>query len=123
MLVVEDDPAGRDVLRRMLEKEGWSVSEAENGRVALARVAEHPPELILLDLMMPEVDGFQFVTQLLREEKWRSIPIVVITAKDVTEEDRRRLNSHVEKILQKSTYSRQELLAEVRHLLPQAGVG
>ncbi len=117
VLVVEDDPVTRDVLQRMLKKEGWQVAEAENGRVALEKIARQQPELILLDLMMPELDGFEFVAQLRRQESWRSIPVVVITAKDITSEDRQRLNSHVEKILQKGVYSREELLEEVRALV------
>ncbi|OQY58126.1 MAG: hypothetical protein B6245_13475 [Desulfobacteraceae bacterium 4572_88] len=121
-LVVEDYAATREMLRRMLEKEGWAVSEAENGRVALEQMAEIRPSLILLDLMMPEMDGFQFVSELRRCEEWRSIPVVVITAKDIGQEDRLRLSGYVEKILQKGAYSRAELLSEVRDLVA-AGVG
>jgi CheY-like chemotaxis protein len=117
VLVVEDDAVMREMLRRRLENEGWLVREAEQGRAALARVAEQAPELILLDLMMPEMDGFQFVEELRKHEAWRSIPIVVITAKDLTEEDHLRLNGYVEKILQKGAYSREALLAEVRELV------
>jgi CheY-like chemotaxis protein len=117
VLVVEDDAATRDLLRRMLEREGWAVSEAENGRVGLARVAECRPELILLDLMMPEMDGFAFVMEIRKTEAWRSIPVVVVTAKDLTDEDRLRLHGYVEKILQKGAYSREALLAEVRDLV------
>jgi len=117
VLIVEDDAATREMLRRMLDKEGWTVTEAENGRIALERVAEHRPALILLDLMMPEMDGFRFVEELRRQEAWRSIPIVVITAKDLSEADRLRLNGYVERILQKGAYSREALFAEVRDLV------
>ena len=68
VLVVEDDPVMRDVLQRRLEKEGWKVIEAENGRVALERMAERRPDLILLDLMMPEMDGFQFLDEIRKRE-------------------------------------------------------
>jgi CheY-like chemotaxis protein len=71
------------------------------------------PDLILLDLMMPELDGFQFVDQIRTREDWRSIPIIVITAKDLNEEDRQRLNGYVEGILQKGAYKPEELLREV----------
>jgi len=114
VLVVEDDDQNRGMLRRMLEKDGCTVTEAENGRVALERITDTQPALILLDLMMPEMDGFQFVTELRKHEAWRSIPVVVITAKDITSEDRVRLHGYVEKILRKGTYTREELLAEVR---------
>jgi signal transduction histidine kinase/DNA-binding response OmpR family regulator len=117
VLVVEDDAATREMLRRMLDKEGWRVTDAEHGRVALERIAAHRPALILLDLMMPEMDGFQFVEEVRTQEAWRSIPIVVVTAKDLTEEDRLRLNGYVEKILQKGAYSREALLTEVRDLV------
>jgi CheY-like chemotaxis protein len=67
--------------------------------------------------MMPEMDGFEFVTMLRKRTEWRSIPVVVITAKDITTEDRLRLNSSVERIIQKGGYTREELLAEIRHLV------
>jgi two-component system, NtrC family, sensor kinase len=117
VLVVDDDAEVRQLLRRMLESEGYAVVEAENGRVALERLRGEPPSLILLDLMMPEMDGFEFVAELRRHEDWRAIPIVVITARDLSRDDRERLNGHVEKILQKGTYDRDHLLAEVRELV------
>jgi CheY-like chemotaxis protein/nitrogen-specific signal transduction histidine kinase len=117
VLVVEDDAAAREILLRTLKKEGWTVTAAENGRVALQRVAQQRPALILLDLMMPEMDGFQFVEALRAREAWRSIPIIVVTAKDLTVEDHLRLNGYVEKILQKGAYSREALLVEIRELV------
>jgi CheY-like chemotaxis protein/anti-sigma regulatory factor (Ser/Thr protein kinase) len=120
VLVVDDDAEIRQLLRRMLEPEGYTVVEAENGRVALERLRETPPSVVLLDLMMPEMDGFAFVTEFRRHEPWRAIPIVVITAKDLTREDRERLNGYVEKILQKGAYGRDQLLAEVRELVAQS---
>ncbi|HQR32268.1 MAG TPA: response regulator [Blastocatellia bacterium] len=117
VLIVEDEPATREMLRRMLEQEGWEVAEAENGRAGLTQLAVLTPHLILLDLMMPEVDGFTFVEELNQNPQWRGIPIVVITAKDVTVEDRLRLNGYVEKILEKGAYKREELLREVRDLV------
>jgi CheY-like chemotaxis protein len=113
ILVVEDDVATREVLRRTLEKEGWEVAGAENGRAALEWMTEIWPDLILLDLMMPEMDGFQFISELRQTPARRSIPIVAVTAKDLTTEDRQRLNGYVERILQKGTRSRDDLLREV----------
>src|SRR5205085_9052514 len=101
VLVVEDDAATRQMLRRLLEKEGCSVAEAENGRVALERLTAERPALMLLDLMMTEMDGFERGAEIQRHEEWRSIPVIVVTAKDVTNEDRLRLRGYVEKILQK----------------------
>jgi CheY-like chemotaxis protein len=117
ILIVEDDPIVRDMLRRTLEKEGWQVAEAENGRVALERMARNAPELILLDLMMPEMDGFQFIAELRQRLDWHSIPVIVVTAMDLTLEERLKLNGRVEQILQKGAYSQEVLLREVRDLV------
>ena len=89
------------------------VAEAETGRVALDRVAENRPELIVLDLMMPEMDGFSFIEALRQNLAWRSIPIVVVTAKDLTEEDRLRLNGYVQYIVDKGSHNQEDLLREV----------
>jgi len=117
VLIVEDDAMTRGMFRRILEKEGWVVAEAENGRIGLERVPVHQPDLILLDLMMPEVDGFQFIQNLRQTPEGRSLPILVITAMDLTPADHLRLNGYVEQILQKGAYSRDELLQEVHDLV------
>jgi CheY-like chemotaxis protein len=117
VLVVDDDPTMRELVRRALEKEGLGVVEAAHGRAALAELARRRPALILLDLMMPEMDGFEFLDACRREPAWRDIPIIVLTAKELTDEDRRRLNGCVEKVLQKGAYSRQSLLREIRDLV------
>ncbi len=93
----------------MLEREGWGVVEAENGRVGLELLGRTCPALILLDLMMPEVDGFGFAAEVQRHPQWQQIPIVVVTAKDLTAEDKERLAGHVGSILQKGNYSRDML--------------
>ena len=85
--------------------------------MALERLRDVSPSVILLDLMMPEMDGFEFVAEFRRHEAWRAIPIVVVTAKDLSREDRERLNGHVQKILQKGAHGREQLLAEVRELV------
>jgi CheY-like chemotaxis protein len=114
VLLVEDDDDTRQVVRATLAKQGWTVMEAENGRIALQRIAEKKPAAIILDLMMPEMDGFEFVDELRKNEEWRDIPIIVVTAKDITDEDRLRLNGYVQKTLQKGNYSRDELLKDIR---------
>jgi CheY-like chemotaxis protein len=120
-LLVEDDSLIRDLVDRTLEKAGWRVSQAENGRFALELVAKDQPEVILLDLMMPEMDGFQFIAELRKNPAWRTIPIVVMTAMDLTPEDRLRLNGYVIQILQKGVYSRDELLREIQSLVKNYG--
>lgn len=117
VLVVEDDASTREMLYRVLEKEGWRVDIAEHGRAGLERVAENPPSLILLDLLMPEMDGFEFLTQLGKKESTASIPVIVVTAKELTKEDRDHLNGYVIHILEKGTYHHEELLKEVNRLV------
>ena len=117
VLVVDDDPVVRELLRRQLEAEGYRVSEAADGRAALARLREGVPSVILLDLMMPEMDGFELMEAMRREVGWASIPVVVLTAKDLTAEDRERLNGRVERVLQKGAYTADVLLADVRRLV------
>ena len=114
ILIVEDDAILRALMRRDLEKEGEVVIEAGNGRVALERMAGACPDLIFLDLMMPEMDGFEFIAELHKNKEWQTIPVIVVTAKDLTDEDRLRLNGYVEKILLKEDYNCNELLSRIR---------
>ena len=117
VLLVEDDPVSRAMLSRLMQKEGWTVIEAENGGVALERMSRERPGLILLDLMMPVLDGFDFVNEIRKDEANRSIPIIVVTAMDLTPEDHRRLSGHVEAILRKGGRSADELLREISALV------
>ncbi len=113
ILIVEDDANLRALMRRDLEKEGEVVIEAENGRVALERMAVACPDLIFLDLVMPEMDGFEFIAELDKNKEWQTIPVIVVTAKDLTDEDRLRLSGYVEKILLKEDYNCEELLSRI----------
>ena len=113
ILLVEDNKPNRDMLSRRLQRRGHDVLTAGDGEVALRRVAESRPGLILLDLMMPHMDGFEFAARLHANPEWRSIPVAVMTAKDLTEDDRRRLNGYVAKVVSKSAGSA-ELLNALR---------
>jgi signal transduction histidine kinase/CheY-like chemotaxis protein len=117
VLLVEDDPATRNVLRRTLERDGWVVWEAENGRAGLEAVRRQAPALVLLDLMMPEMDGFEFVSELRRTEPGRHIPVVVVTAKEITAEDRERLGGYVRHVFHKGSFTREELIGELKRAL------
>jgi len=114
VLVIEDDQVTREILERTLGKHGWDVSVAGNGRVGLEKVGEKQPAVILLDLMMPEMDGFQFLHVLRQNEAFSSIPVMVLTAKDLTAEDRRRLHGQAERLVQKTPLYLEVLVKEVR---------
>ncbi|MBI4664384.1 MAG: response regulator [Verrucomicrobia bacterium] len=120
-LVVEDDPDMRSLLRQALQAADWAATAAENGKAALEQIARSPntPALIILDLMMPVMDGFEFIAELQKNEKWRRIPVVVVSAKDLTIEDQRRLGGQVTEILKKGSFSREELLQSVRQTVRQ----
>ncbi len=115
-MLVEDDDHIRDLLDRKLAKEGYTVSIARNGREALERLSEAQTDLILLDLMMPEMDGFTFIEELRLNAAWKEIPVIISTAKELTAKDRRRLNGYVKNCLQKGRYSCEELIEEVNLL-------
>jgi CheY-like chemotaxis protein len=117
VLVVEDDAATRTMMRRLLVGEGWEVAEAGDGREALARMGRERPDLILLDLMMPEMDGFEFLAACRKVPDYGGIPVIIVTAADLTEHDHRRLNGGVEHILQKAAFEQHELLAQIRQLV------
>ena len=117
ILIIDDDQSTRNMMQRMLEKDGWTVETAENGRIGLERALLRMPTLILLDLMMSEMDGFQFVDELRIREALREVPVVVVTAKDLSPQDRERLEGYVKLIVQKGAFSREQLLAELHKLL------
>jgi signal transduction histidine kinase/CheY-like chemotaxis protein len=120
VLVVDDETPAREMTRRKLEKEGWQVIEAVNGRKALKILSEQLPDLIVLDLMMPEMDGFEFMDELWRNPQWKSIPIIVLTAGDLNEAERRRLEGSVQQVFQKGSYDRKTLLNEIYRLVSEA---
>ncbi len=116
VLLVEDEPGTRRQLQRLLEREGWEVATAVSGRAALDRFRERRPAAIVLDLMLPEMDGFEFLEALRREADGATVPVVVVTAKDLTADEERRLAS-VEGVLAKGGFRREELLEHLRSLM------
>ena len=117
ILVVDDEPQIREIIERTMQKEGWNVQQAQDGIEALEIVRQKPPQLILLDLMMPRMDGFEFLSELRKMPVGHDLPVIVITAMDLSAGDHQRLNGSVEQILQKGAYSQDELLTEVRQLV------
>jgi adenylate cyclase len=116
VLLVEDDADQRERLRAWLEGQHWLVQEAANGREALACLQADRPDVILLDLMMPEMDGFAVVAALQKEPRWRDVPVIVITARDLDARDRARLNSGVQSVLVKEAFRPAELVERIRRL-------
>jgi CheY-like chemotaxis protein len=114
VLVVDDQEENRSLLRRMIEsQEGYEVVEATGGQEAITLVRQIQPHVIILDLMMPDVDGFAVLEAMKSDKATRSIPIIVVTAKDLTQAERDVLNMGVEALLQKGLFEQQELLADV----------
>ncbi|GBF73012.1 hybrid sensor histidine kinase/response regulator [Paenibacillus sp. 598K] len=117
VLVIEDDETTSEMMTRMLHREGYKARKADNGRLALAQLEVEQPDLILLDLMMPEMDGFEFIAQLRNDEQLGRIPVIVLTAKTITAEDRNKLNGLVKDIIQKGSFNRSQLLEEIKACL------
>jgi signal transduction histidine kinase/CheY-like chemotaxis protein len=120
VLVVEDDAMQRERIRSWLEPQTWLLIEAENGRLALDRLRECIADVIILDLMMPEMDGFQLVAEMQKHPVWNQIPIIVVTARDLTAKDHARLNSGIEMILRKETFSPTTLIEHVRQVVTKS---
>ena len=119
VLLVEDDQPTREMMARTLEKSDWTVSEAGNGREALERLAQQKPRLILLDLMMPVMDGFDFLLEMRTNADWQDIPVIVLTAKDLTDEDRRVLSGRVEQIVEKGACAHDQVVSLIRQVVDQ----
>jgi signal transduction histidine kinase/CheY-like chemotaxis protein len=120
VLLVDDDEIMRESVRRVLEQEKWEVAGASNGRFALELLGESCPDVIVLDLMMPEMDGFEFLVEMRQRPEWRDIPVLVLTAKDLSVEDQKQLNGYVERVMRKSASELSDLLRELGRLLPRS---
>ena len=120
VLVVDDDEVSRARIRDILDKAGAEVIEAEHGRAALDAMASRRPILIFSDLLMPVMDGFEFITAVREHEEWRAIPIIVVTSKDITADDRRRLAGSVESLLEKGQLDDERLREELRASMASA---
>lgn len=120
VMLVEDDETTRNMMINMLERIECNVISAENGKIALQRLQQHQPDIILLDLMMPEMSGLEFAQILHNHPYWHQIPIIVLTAKDLTPEDRQQLSGCVELIYQKGNFRRVDLLTQIQQRLASA---
>ena len=121
ILVVEDDVNAREIMGRFLQRQDWTVELASNGREALLYLDENLPDLIVLDLMMPEMDGFEFIQILRQDSNWKDIPVVVLTAKALTTSDQQQLEG-VARVYQKADLNRQELINELQTMVSAKAV-
>ncbi len=119
VLVIDDDPAMREMMQYMLQRAGWRVCVAENGVAGLKQVAHYSPDIVLLDLMMPVMDGFEFLHRLRAQPAFQSTPVIVLTARDLSAEERAELSSQAWDVVQKSAYAQETLLAELNQLLAE----
>jgi signal transduction histidine kinase/DNA-binding response OmpR family regulator len=120
ILIVDDDPSTRGMLRRMLVREGWRVREAADGAEGLEQLAKAVPAVMLLDLMMPEVDGFEVLREVRQTPAWRDVPVVIVTSKDLSRDELEWLRGHAMDVFQKGAYSRAELIATVHAMVDAA---
>lgn len=118
VLIVDDTEDARRLIRRILQSQGnYTLFEASDGREALKFIREELPDLVILDLMMPEIDGFGVLDQMKSDPQTALIPVIVVTAKELTQDEKKRLNGHIHKLMQKGEFMNDELLDEVRALV------
>jgi CheY-like chemotaxis protein len=123
ILIVDDEAANREWLKRILEPAGFGVIQARGGREAIDLAKSRRPDLVMLDLMMPEVTGFDVVEALRDDDLTKSTPIMVLTAKHLTESDIRQLNGHVSTILKRGSTGASDLLGLLRQVVDATAVG
>jgi len=112
--ILEDEPDAARLLRRILQARGdYQIFEAQDGRTGLNMIRSEQPDVILLDLMMPEMDGFQVLEAIEEDEELRDIPVIVITAKELTSSEEKRLGGQIQMLLEKGDFTDEDLLHEV----------
>jgi threonine synthase len=118
VLVVDDTEEARRLIRRILQAQGnYKIIEAVNGRQAIDIASKELPDLVILDLMMPELDGFEVLDALKADPNTAPIPVIVVTAKELTPDEKRRLDGQRASLMQKGEFMSDELLEEVRALV------
>ncbi|MEC9440930.1 MAG: response regulator [Myxococcota bacterium] len=117
VLIVEDDDNTRDLLQRMLSTEVWSVHTAQDGQRAIEVLGDVEPDIILLDLMMPRMDGFEVLARLRQDTRWSDIPVIIVTAKTLTPAERELLRRGATHVMQKGALEQAQLVAQARQAL------
>jgi signal transduction histidine kinase/DNA-binding response OmpR family regulator len=117
ILIIDDDPLAVETLASVLEPEGFEISKAYGGRQGLDMAFQQTPDLVVVDLLMPEVSGFEVVQSLKEEAQTREVPVFVITVKDLTSEDKQKLNSLAAAIMPKGAFAKDEFLHEIGKLM------
>ncbi len=117
ILILEDDPATQDIFKRTAERQGWQAIVAANGKIGLDAMQRQTPDIILLDIMMPEMDGLEFLATIRANPLWTHIPVIVITAKVLSEDERHQLNNQAQRVIQKSTEQQADLTLQIRDVL------
>ena len=119
ILCIEDEPEMIDLIRLILGRRGFEVAGAGGGKEGLEKVRQELPDLVLLDLMMPVMDGFDFLMEMRARPEWETIPVIVVTAKNLSDADRNLLSGKVAQVLEKGAYTRDELIRLVRNLVAE----
>jgi DNA-binding response OmpR family regulator len=117
ILIIDDDPLAVDTLAGMLEPEGFNVRKAYGGQQGLDMALAERPDLIVVDLLMPQVNGFEVLQRLRESPEMKDTPVFIITVKDLTSDDLQQLNSFASAVMQKGTFVRNEFVQEVRRLI------
>ena len=118
ILIIDDDPKAVALLSQYFQEvDDYRVRKAYGGKEGLAKVKEQGPDLIILDLMMPEVDGFEVISHLKKSEETKHIPIIIVSGKDLTREEVAYLNSKIEKIIRKGDFRKEQLLLDIKKAL------
>jgi CheY-like chemotaxis protein len=117
VLVADDDPVVIDLARQLLEEDGWTVRSAGNGKEALEELARRRPDVLLLDLMMPVMDGFETLHQIRENPDTKDLPVIIVTAKDLSPQEREELALNTSRIIQKDGLDRDRILRELRESL------
>jgi CheY-like chemotaxis protein len=114
LLVVDDDPNIPDMVRQLLEESSYQVESASDGQEAWERIQKDRPDAILLDLMMPKMDGFALIDRLNQDAQYADLPVIVLTAKLLSKKERDSLNDSVGRVIQKQGLAGEALLNEIR---------